>query len=80
MYKYIKSDLDKPNDWFKANQLSVNQSKTKYILFTKTCGVDDQMHNLYIEGTILERVTCTQLVGLYIDEHLSWSNILIIVK
>ena len=53
MYECINSDMDNLNDWFKANQLSVNPSKTKYILFTKRCGVDDQMHNLYIEGTIL---------------------------
>ena len=49
-------------------------SKTKYILFTKRCGVDDQMHNLYIEGTILERVPCTKFLGLCIDEHLSWKQ------
>ena len=74
MYECINSDLDNLNDWFKANQLSVNPSKTKYILFTKRCGVDDQMHNLYIEGTILERVPCTKFLGLYIDEHLSWKQ------
>ena len=70
----IHEDLDNLNDWFKANQLSVNPSNTKYILFTKRCGVDDQMHNLYIEGTILERVPCTKFLGLYIDEHLSWKQ------
>ena len=32
------------------------------------------MHNLYIEGTILERVPCTKFLGLYIDEHLSWKQ------
>ena len=74
LYECINSDLDNLGDWFKANQLSVNPSKTKYILFTKRCGVDDQMHNLYIEGTILERVPCTTFLGLYIDEHLSWKQ------
>ena len=78
MYEYINSDLDNLNDWFKADQLSVTTSKTKYILFTKRFGVDDQMHNLYIEGTILEKVPCKQILGLYIDEH--GNNILIIVR
>ena len=71
MYKCIDSDLDNLNDWFKANQLSVNPSKTKYILFTNKCGVDDQMHLPYIEGTLMDQVPCTTFLDIYIDEHLA---------
>ena len=35
---------------------------------------DNQMQHLSIEGTILEQVPCTQFLGLYIDEHLTWEQ------
>ena len=31
----VNSDLKSLTDWFRANQLSVNPTKTKYILFSK---------------------------------------------
>ena len=35
VYDQVNIDLDLLSDWFKANQLSVNASKTKYIIFGK---------------------------------------------
>ena len=35
MHDKVNTDLYTLNDWFRANQLSVNPSKTKYILFSK---------------------------------------------
>ena len=60
------------NDWFKANQLSVNPSKTKFILFSR--GGDRTAHDLsiYINDEKLEQVQTTKFLGLYIDEKLSW--------
>ena len=33
LYNLANSELNKISDWFKANQLTLNESKTKYILF-----------------------------------------------
>ena len=35
LYRSVNSDLNTLDDWFRANQLSVNPTKTKYILFAK---------------------------------------------
>jgi len=33
LYKSMNEELEISNDWFKANKLSLNASKTNYILF-----------------------------------------------
>ena len=35
LYEQVNSDLKSLTDWFRANQLSVNPTKTKYIRFSK---------------------------------------------
>ena len=41
MYEHLNTDLNRLNDWFKANQLSVNHTKTKYIHFHRhTCVIN----------------------------------------
>ena len=35
LYHQVNYDLDILDDWFKANQLSANPSKTKYIIFSR---------------------------------------------
>ena len=71
LYRHVNHDLQILNDWFKANQLSVNPSKT-FILFSR--GGDRTAHDLsiYINDEKLEQVQTTKFLGLYIDEKLSW--------
>ena len=68
----MNSDLSILNDWFKAKQLSVNPSKTKYILFGKYASEDCSGHYLHIENEKLDRVKSTKFLGLYIDENFTW--------
>ena len=35
MYRSVNSDLNTLDDWFRVNQLYVNPTETKYILFMK---------------------------------------------
>ena len=41
MYRSVNSDLSTLDDWFRANKLSVNPTKTKYILFAKRPNLTD---------------------------------------
>ncbi len=74
LYHQVNQDLDTLNDWFKANQLSINPTKTKYILFQKDAYSVAQYGNLAlnIEAEILERVTNTKFLGVFIDNKFSW--------
>ena len=72
-------ELNKVSTWFKANKLSLNVSKTKYMIFrnekvTKICN----NFELFIGGTKLERVgkefetKSFKFVGVRLDETLNW--------
>ncbi len=55
-----------------CNKLSLNASKTKYIIFSKhkltiVCNLD-------IADTLIERVKIFNLLGVYLDEKLTWSE------
>ena len=73
LYRSVNSDLSTLDDWFRANQLSVNPTKTKYILFTKRSNLTDEC-SLFINDERLEKVKSTKFLGLHIAECFSWEN------
>ena len=73
----VNEELKEVSNWFKANKLSVNASKTNYMILgthhmtsTKT----RQDLNVVLNDTLLERVKCTKFLGVLIDECLTWKN------
>ena len=70
MYEHLNADLNSLNDWFKANQLSANPTKTKYIhLHRRNCVINTETQ-LIIKNEALERVQITKFLGVIIDDHL----------
>ncbi len=62
-------------DWFKANKLSLNASKTNYILFrNKNMELNDKNNKLLINGEEIVLVSKTKFLGIIIDEHLEWKE------
>ena len=63
-------------DWFQANKLSLNLSKTNYILFRKkskkSCNIDKL--KLSFGDNEIKRVKCTKFLGLMLDENLTWED------
>ena len=64
-------------NWFKANKLSVNASKTNFMIMgtpymTSTKTREDL--NVLLDNTALERVKFTKRLGVLIDECLTWKN------
>ena len=50
-------ELDKASEWFKANKLTLNVKKTKYMLFTeKNAKFDLQGLNIQISDKIVDRI------------------------
>ncbi len=66
------------NDWFEANKLSLNGSKSCYLLFSNS---KLNMRNvLKIGDEPLKRETVTKFLGVFIDERLSWVDHINYVK
>ncbi len=76
----INIELSEVNNWFKANKLSVNASKTNYMIMgtpkmTSLGHGNSQLNlNVILDDTELERVNKTKFLGVIIDENLTWKN------
>ena len=72
IYKVMSMELIKYKSWFALNKLSLNISKTNYIVFGK---VDkDELINVSIDEFILTRVCSTQFLSVQIDDGLNWKE------
>ena len=70
----MNQGLHELNDWFRANQLSANASKTKFMLLTRQQALEHEPLHLTFNNEQLERVSHTKFLGLYIDEYLQWNH------
>ena len=69
----LNDDLANISVWMAANKLSLNKSKTEYMLIgshqkLKQCNSDSQIK---IGDTLIQRVTATKSLGIIIDETLT---------
>ena len=72
IYEDMNNDLQVLADWFRANKLSLNISKTKSMLFCRSPPPENEELILTMSDTIIQRIKCLQFLGLYIDEKLDW--------
>ena len=73
LYSAMNEDLRILEDWFKANKLSLNASKTNYILFrNKKSEFNYTRCKLMINGKEIGLVSKTKFLGIIIDQHLEW--------
>ena len=71
----INSDLYLLNDWFKANKLSLNITKTSYMLFEGRRNLPDiDNFTVNINDNQLKRARHLKFLGVEIDDNLSWQN------
>ena len=71
MSEKLNSDMENIRQWLCCNKLSLNVSKTHYMVFAqKSKHVDDL--NVKIQNTKIERVSVTKFLGVMIDAQLSW--------
>ncbi len=59
------------SNWFQANKLSVNASKTNYMLLATPhmTGKRQDAINVILDNTQLDRVKTTEFLGVIIDEN-----------
>ena len=68
----INIELEKVSKWLKLNKLSLNVSKTHFMLFKRKRKVVDFSPSLFIDSQPISQVSQTKFLGVYIDEHLTW--------
>ncbi len=81
LYDYANNELIKVSDWFKSNKLSLNVSKTKFMIFRneKMPKVNDEF-KLFIDNSEIERIgndfdtKSFKFVGISLDEFLNWNQ------
>lgn len=68
----VNSELRNITSWIHANKLSLNLTKTNYMIYSNSLKMlpGDIMFN----GVLIDRVTSTKFLGLYIDEQLKWKT------
>ena len=66
-----EDSLAKIANWFKANKLTVNISKTCFSVFSNK---RINIKHLNFDGHTIERTETTKYLGMFIDEKLSWSQ------
>ena len=73
LYESVNKDLHSLNEWFQTNKLSLNVSKTNYVLFNNTRVDNADNFNLTIANESIERKNEVKFLGLYLDSKLDWN-------
>ena len=73
---YLNQDLANVNQWLIANKLTLNQSKTEFMLIgsRQRLRTFQSAPNLTINGTPIKQVSQAKSLGVYVDENLSWTT------
>ena len=75
----VSNELDKLNEWFAVNKLSLNLSKTNVMLFTNSRR--DQNASISINNNCeIDMVYKTKLLGVLTDSKLNWKDHVAMVK
>ena len=73
LFNLANTDLTLIGDWLQANRLSLNVSKSNFMLFSHQNKTHTNL-SLKIQNQILERTASTKFLGYVLDENLRWSN------
>ncbi len=69
----LNRELAEESSWFKANKLSLNSNKTKYILFTRSTKSPNVTGSpVLTDDNPITRTHSTKFLGVIIDDRLTW--------
>ena len=70
----VNEELKNLNEWFCRNKLSVNYSKTKFMIINKIPHKSiDEPFKIALNGAVLERTESVKYLGVFIAQKLNWS-------
>ena len=73
----INSELKELNSWFQLNKLSLNVSKTKFMIFNRKIKKKEnnsETSSICINSTPIQKVSSIKFLGVFIDCDLSWKD------
>ena len=68
----LQSDLTKLIEWFKANKLSINLGKTKYVIFNSRMIKATCTEKIKFGNITIDKVDEFKFLGIIFDSQLSW--------
>ena len=75
----LNSELDRINTWLKSNKLSLNVTKTHYMVFHRARR--KVSHNkLFINNSMVTQVSCSKFLGIILDNKLNWTSHISYIK
>ena len=75
LYERAQEELHYIDKWMVANNLSINVSKTKCILFRSSKSKPPPTNlTVTLRNIKIEQVTTMKFLGVHIDEHLTWTG------
>ena len=72
LYNTVNSELELLSQWYMANKLSLNTSKTQYVLFSKDGRQTYDNIVIRINGNSINSTNTANFLGLTIDNKLTW--------
>ena len=63
----LNTELLKIESWLVANRLTLNVSKTHYMIFHQS-RIKTVDHDLILNGNVVKRVTSTKFLGIIVDD------------
>ena len=71
----INKKLEELSNWFSANKLSINTSKTKYMIFHTPRNINSVAdYNFYLNGSKIECTNQIKFLGVILTDTLSWKE------
>ena len=74
LFDNVNEDLQLLAKWYKDNNLILNTNKTNYILFRRKQNKYNDEYSLKINETVLKRKKSVLLLGMHIDETMTWDT------
>ena len=70
----VNADLRVLVSWLKANKISLNASKTEFVIFRSPWKRLDSIPRLKLAGKMLTPSKWVKYLGVHMDEHLNWKH------
>ena len=70
----LQALIDKTANWIESNGLVINTSKWNCIVTGTKCNSEHSQINVNINGNKLNQISETKLLGIHIDENLTWKT------
>ena len=73
LHQNLQQELKLVNSWLESNNLTLNITKTNYMLFQNR-SIKHYIPPVLLKGKAIQRVSHTKFLGVHIDENINWCH------